>query len=183
VLPGSIECTLTWKLRDLQSGRSIYRLVPRARHTNECAPILWPTPTVQDAENKAGPSQWKRNSFPLNVQAVAHFGGITERPENLAELGALNPKFVCWLMGLPTEWDDCAPMATPSSRKAPKRSSKRISKLADDVVINVNKFSTKYDKSVNPSKQQKENPVSIQLIITASDPGELEDCVRCVRRL
>jgi hypothetical protein len=28
---------------------------------------MWPTPTVQDAENDAGPSQWERNSDPLNV--------------------------------------------------------------------------------------------------------------------
>ena len=28
---------------------------------------LWPTPTVQDAKNNGGPSQWKRNSDPLNV--------------------------------------------------------------------------------------------------------------------
>ena len=27
----------------------------------------WPTPTVQDAKNDAGPSQWDRNSDPLNV--------------------------------------------------------------------------------------------------------------------
>jgi phage-related protein len=30
-------------------------------------PALWPTPTVQDAKNNAGPSQWNRNSDPLNV--------------------------------------------------------------------------------------------------------------------
>jgi len=28
---------------------------------------MWPTPTVQDAKNNGGPSQWKRNSDPLNV--------------------------------------------------------------------------------------------------------------------
>lgn len=32
----------------------------------------WATPTVQDAENCAGPSQFERNSFALNVQAVMH---------------------------------------------------------------------------------------------------------------
>jgi len=31
---------------------------------------LLPTPTVQDGENNGGPSQWERNSFPLNVVAV-----------------------------------------------------------------------------------------------------------------
>ena len=33
----------------------------------------------------------------------------TEKP------GALNPQFVCWLMGYPPAWDACAVSATPSS--------------------------------------------------------------------
>lgn len=32
----------------------------------------WSTPTVQDSENTAGPSQFQRNSQALNVQAVTH---------------------------------------------------------------------------------------------------------------
>lgn len=32
--------------------------------------VGWSTPTVQDAENNAGPSQFDRNSHPLNVQAA-----------------------------------------------------------------------------------------------------------------
>lgn len=32
--------------------------------------VGWSTPTVQDAENNAGPSQFDRNSHPLNVQAM-----------------------------------------------------------------------------------------------------------------
>lgn len=37
---------------------------------------------------------------------------LTEKP------GALNPEFVCWLMGFPPAWDACAPMEMPSSRKS-----------------------------------------------------------------
>jgi len=41
---------------------------------------LLPTPTVQDGANNAGPSQWNRNSDPLNVVAVKLSGGTTPRP-------------------------------------------------------------------------------------------------------
>ena len=52
------------------------------------------TPPAQDAKNNAAPSQHERNSAALNVQAG----------------GALNPDFVCWLMGWPRGWDSIEPL-------------------------------------------------------------------------
>lgn len=131
-LCGSTECTLTWKERVLPSGRSIFRLAPSMRPKSECAHSLWPTPTVQDSANRAGPSQWVRNSFPLNVQVVAHALETTTRPENLEELGDMAPEFVCWLMGYPVEWVSCGDLAMLSSRNSRRNSSKRQSKQSAD---------------------------------------------------
>jgi hypothetical protein len=61
---------------------------------------MWPTPTVQDASNNAGPSQFSRNSLPLNAVAG----------------GALNPTWVEWLMGFPEGWTDSSSSVTPSCR-------------------------------------------------------------------
>lgn len=59
---------------------------------------LLPTPTTQDASNNGGPSQHHRNSKPLNAEVG----------------GALNPRWVEWLMGFPDGWTDCDASATPS---------------------------------------------------------------------
>jgi hypothetical protein len=67
---------------------------------------MWPTPTVQDASNNGGASQYERNSLPLN----AVIGG------------SLNPTWVEWLMGFPLEWTALKDSATPLSRKSRKSS-------------------------------------------------------------
>lgn len=52
---------------------------------------LLPTPTVQDGENNAGPAQYCRNTYPLNVIAGTN----------------MNPQWVEWLMGFPTDHTVC----------------------------------------------------------------------------
>ena len=86
---------------------------------------MWPTPTVQDGANNAGPSQWQRNSDPLNgdVQRVQlwatprtdgfdagkHRGKADSLHSQVKDADPrhgqkLNPDFVERLMGFPENW-------------------------------------------------------------------------------
>jgi DNA (cytosine-5)-methyltransferase 1 len=62
--------------------------------TLETAVKKWATPRVDDAKNKAGPSQLKRHGPALNVQAG----------------GSLNPDWVEWLMQWPIGWTSLEPL-------------------------------------------------------------------------
>ncbi len=87
---------------------------------------MWPTPTVQDSANNGGPSQFRRNSLPLNAVVKLwptptvsgnynRAGSSAKAGDGLATAagGALNPMWVEWLMGFPPGWTDCEPSETP----------------------------------------------------------------------
>jgi hypothetical protein len=76
---------------------------------------MWPTPTVNDSKNNAGPSQFRRKGTNLNV-AVAKRG---------ADGGKLNPTWVEWLMGYEGGYTDLKDWEILSSRKSSKKSAKR----------------------------------------------------------
>lgn len=79
---------------------------------------FWPTPTVQDSENDAGPSQFQRNSLPLNTMVHAVDGPQKKN-------GSLNPGWVEWLMMYPIGWTDLDASAMQSFRKSRKSFSKK----------------------------------------------------------
>ena len=133
--------SLTWKAKATPQGRLIFQLARQAPRISDSASGLlhtptakanqmatrdsgslglgvrmWPTPTVQDSANNGGPSQFRRNSLPLNAQVH-----VTD-PKTT---GSLNPQWVAWLMGYPTEYLNCVPWETQSSRRSRKKLDKQ----------------------------------------------------------
>ena len=74
-------------------------------HDQVNTPTMWPTPTAQDGANNGGPSQFRRNSVPLNaaVPIANRWDGLQSHGVNVVE-GSLNPQFVEYLMNFPTDW-------------------------------------------------------------------------------
>jgi hypothetical protein len=88
----------------------------------QVARALFPTPKVADGrgnayEAKEGDrrTELRKTAFQISGTTQNGLTAPTEKP------GGLNPAFVCWLMGYPKEWLDCAP--STSLRKTSRRES------------------------------------------------------------
>lgn len=126
-----------WRKPNTVDAAGGTRRDPQAGQVQLCHQVkmaCWPTPVVTDSIGARNATSTRNNPDSMHhagttltdaawfaegiaAPGQAHRGSraTTEKP------GALNPQFVCWLMGFPPEWDACAPTAMPSSRKSPRK--------------------------------------------------------------
>jgi hypothetical protein len=131
--------SLTWRTKATPQGRLIFQLVRLAPRTSGSASGLLHTPTAK--ANQMAPSMvdrdegsWGRiwptprvSSAKGVAQSEVDKGDpkrrleVTVQVEQPQTTGKLNPKWVAWLMGYPTEYLNSVPWGTRSSRKSQRK--------------------------------------------------------------
>jgi hypothetical protein len=117
----------TWRTPQAQEGAkgNVTRGSQKHGHqvwlTEQVMASTWPTPTVADVEGgRKHRSGARSGELLLNGLAATEPTGPTQSGASAqtARRGALNPIFVFWLMGFPTEWQASALRAMQSFRKS-----------------------------------------------------------------
>ena len=120
-----IETVIARKERHKKEGKR----TPGLMKTGTTAQLAhWPTPIKSDARGSAGAEPRKLAELP-NLVRLTGPARLTATGQiqigstaGMTNGGQLDPAHSRWLMGLPTEWDDCAATVTLSSRRKRKRS-------------------------------------------------------------
>ena len=135
-----------WPTPDAHSasgGRTPKDLMARTRASgskvqvtiNHAAQLAgWPTPSASDTRKYSAKAVSEflagecRNGHGLDLNLAAQIAGparltasgemLTGSTAGMVAGGQLRPEFSRWLMGLPYEWDLCAPISKPKSRKS-----------------------------------------------------------------
>jgi hypothetical protein len=135
---------LTWKVKGIPSGRSLFQLAASVPGTDGSGVLLLPTPTAPGKHQVGRITEWGGSKNPYRILPTPtardyRAPGLPEkrearmrvRAQPLPEVigGMLNPQWVEWLMGFPIGWTDYDVSAMQSSRNKSIRSLRGLHRL------------------------------------------------------
>jgi hypothetical protein len=130
---GCLDYELTWSISGMASGPPIC-VLQASEHPKSVKDFGgWQTPTTRDGKGESG----KGNRIKRGRRGKLHVANLCDQLVDLGRRDLIkSAPFRCLLMGVPIEWEKCAPSAMPSSRKL-RRSSFPLTPIAarDEVIV------------------------------------------------